>query len=172
MTGPRPLGGGGLGVGSLGRVSSARSAAVTTRGKHRDRHPRKWAPCAHEVRCAHAQKGTARRHGANYRCGMQSRCNRASIMHPPRHAPTPVLSLRALASTASELSPTRTDASHTSFIGTGPFSSAATNVQRHCWAATPRPSVVTSCQALNSIPLSGISIATGVSAHLNRWQCD
>jgi hypothetical protein len=81
--GPTSVGRWRLGVGCFDALSSTRSAAVTTRDKHRDRHPREWAPRAHEVRCAHAQKGTARRPGTNYRCGMQSRCNRTCIMHPP-----------------------------------------------------------------------------------------
>jgi hypothetical protein len=139
----------------------------------RDGHLRKWAPRAHGVRCAHAPKGTARRHGSNYRCGMQSRCSRASIMHPPRPAPTPVLSLRPLASTASELSPTRADASHvctTRFVGTGAFNCCHWRVR--VALGHHRSPVRPSQPPVRQTPLSGISIAPGVPAHLNRWQCD
>jgi hypothetical protein len=39
-------------------------------------------------RCTQTTTGSARLLGTNYRCGMQSRCDRASFVHRPRPAPT------------------------------------------------------------------------------------
>jgi len=62
-------------------------------------------PRAHEVRCVQTATGTARHYGTSYRCGMQSRCNRAPIMHRPRHLIHAHLSLGGLAATATARHP-------------------------------------------------------------------
>jgi hypothetical protein len=95
---------------------SLRSAAVTTGDKHREPHPREWGRRRDDTRCAHTALGAARLLGTNYRCGMQSRCNRASLMHQPRLPPTFVCHPVAWRNSCGQSTVTRR--SHKRHIGT------------------------------------------------------